>query len=40
MPLTANEYIALPEIRDDAGVLSMNFLSMRHKGMVDLPQAA
>ena len=36
MPLTANEYIALPEIRDDAGVLSMNFLSMRHKGMVEI----
>ena len=36
MPLIANEYIALPEIRDDAGVLSMNFLSMRHKGMVEI----
>lgn len=36
MLLTANEYISLPEIRDDALVLSMNFLSMRHKGMLEV----
>ena len=35
MHLTANEYIALPEIGDNADIKSMNVLSMQRRGMIE-----
>ena len=34
--LSANEYISLPSIMEDASLKSMNFLSMAARGMIEI----